>query len=245
MRSPALAQRASLPHIHPMLRYTPFILIALYVTAMWFFSSWRTRAELNARSTPLNHPALLPLLARLGKAMDLPPIKAHVYEIPTANGLAAPDGRIFLTRGFLDQLDAGKVTPEELTSVIAHELGHVAHGHANRRMIDFAGQNAIRMMLAGILARFLPGIGMWIANLAMSAVTARMSRKDEFEADAFASALMVKAGLGTGPQKVLFQKLHDASRGRRCSGPAWLLSHPPTIARIQAIEQLEARWKIS
>ena len=79
------------------------------------------------------------------RAMDLPPVRAHVYEVDPVNGLAAPDGRIFLTRGFIRKLDAGEVTPEELASVIAHELGHVVHGNARRRMIDFAGQNAIRM----------------------------------------------------------------------------------------------------
>ncbi|MTH64737.1 M48 family metallopeptidase [Paracoccus shanxieyensis] len=226
-----------------MLRYTPILLIILYAAAMWFFSLYRLKAELREKSTPLTHPRLTPMLERLGRAMDLPPVKAHVYEIPQVNGLAAPDGRIFLTRGFLDRLDANDVTEAELASVIAHELGHVAHGHSRRRMVDFAGQNAIRMVLAGVLGRFLPGIGGWIANLAAAAVAARLSRQDEFEADAFASALMVKAGLGTKPQKDLFRKLEKLSGGR-ATAPAWLLSHPKTQARIEAIEKLEARWNI-
>ncbi len=224
-----------------MLKFTPILLILLYAAAMWFFSAWRLRAELNTRSTPLTHPRLLPMLERLGRAMDLPTVRAHVYEIAPVNGLAAPDGRIFLTRGFLDRLDRNEVTEAELASVIAHELGHVAHGHTRRRMVDFAGQNVIRLVLVGILGRILPGIGGWIANLATTAVAARLSRQDEFQADAFASALMVKAGFGTGPQKSLFRKL-DALAGGRGTAPAWLLSHPPTAARIAAIERLEARW---
>lgn len=227
-----------------MLKLTPILLILLYAAAMWYFSLWRLRAELNQRSTPLDHPALKPMLARLGKAMNLPPIRAHVYEIAPVNGLAAPDGRIFLTRGFIDRLDQGEVTEAELASVIAHELGHVAHGHARRRMIDFAGQNVIRMVLVSVLGRFLPGIGAWIAGLAAGAIAARLSRQDEFEADAFASALMVKAGLGTGPQKSLFRKL-DALTGNRGTTPAWLMSHPRVDARIAAIEALEARWGIA
>ncbi|MGA0617236.1 M48 family metallopeptidase [Paracoccus sp. KR1-242] len=227
-----------------MLKLTPILLILLYALAMWYFSLLRLKAELNQRSTPLNHPALKPMLQRLGKAMDLPPIRAHVYEIAPVNGLAAPDGRIFLTRGFIDRLDSGDVTEAELASVIAHELGHVAHGHARRRMIDFAGQNVMRMVLAGVLGRFLPGIGVWIAGLATGAMAARLSRQDEFEADAFASALMVKAGLGTGPQKSLFRKL-DRLSGNRSTTPAWLMSHPRIDARIAAIEALEARWGVS
>ncbi|SET52040.1 M48 family metallopeptidase [Paracoccus homiensis] len=225
-----------------MLKFTPILLLFAYLAVMWMFSAWRLRRDLDQNSTPLKHPRLTPMLERLGRAMDLPPITAHIYEVEPINGLAAPDGRIFLTRGFIRKLDACEVTPEELASVIAHELGHVAHGHARRRMIDFAGQNAIRVALATVLGRFLPGLGAWLASIVASAVAARLSRQDEFEADRFASALMIKAGLGTDPQISLFQKL-DALTGRGLSGtPAWLMSHPPTKRRIQAITAHRDRW---
>lgn len=226
-----------------MLKFLPIILILCYGFAMWFFSAWRTKAELRQNSTPLDHPALKPLLARLGRAMDLPSIRAQVYEIPIVNGLAAPDGRIYITRGFLDRMEAGEVTPEEIASVVAHELGHVAHGHSQRRMIDFAGQNVIRSILLMTLGRFLPFVGPWLVGLLVSALSARLSQKDEFEADRFATALLVKAGIGPEAQLSLFRKLDRMSGGRRAAAPAWLLSHPPTPARIAAIEANRARWQ--
>ena len=226
-----------------MLKLTPILLLAAYLSVMWIFSSWRLKQDLNQKSTPLNHPRLTPMLKRLGAAMDLPAVRAHIYEIEPVNGLAAPDGRIFLTRGFIRKLDACEVTPEELASVIAHELGHVSHGHARRRMIDFAGQNAIRVALTGILGRFLPGVGAWVANMVASAVAARLSRQDEFEADRFASALMIRAGFGTEPQKSLFRKLDSLTGAKGAPAPAWFLSHPPTPQRIAAIEAHEARWQ--
>ncbi|SEN13661.1 putative metalloprotease [Paracoccus alcaliphilus] len=225
-----------------MLKLTPILLLIAYMAVMWFFSAWRLKQDLKQKSSPLNHPRLSPMLKRLGEAMDLPPIRAQIYEVEPVNGLAAPDGRIFLTRGFIRKLDACEVTPEELASVIAHELGHVSLGHSRRRMIDFAGQNAIRMALAGVLGRIIPGIGPWIATLIANAVAARLSRQDEFEADRFASALMMRAGLGTAPQKSLFRKL-DKMAGGRSTAPAWFLSHPPVERRIAAIEQHEARWQ--
>ncbi|MDO5657737.1 MAG: M48 family metallopeptidase [Paracoccus sp. (in: a-proteobacteria)] len=225
-----------------MLKLTPILLILLYVAVMWLFSSWRLKQELASRSTPLDHPRLTPLLTRLGHAMDLPPIRAHVYETLGINGLAAPDGRIFLTRGFLDKLDENKVTPEELASVIAHELGHVSLGHSRRRLIDFAGTNVIRTVLIGVVGRFIPFIGPWLAGLAASAIAARLSRQDEFEADRFATALMIRAGLGAGPQKSLFAKLDRMSEGMR-STHDWLMSHPKPEARIRAIEANEASWQ--
>ena len=225
------------------MKLLPILLIILYAVAMWLFSAWRLRQELNANSTPLNDPRLSAALDRLGKAMGIGPVRAHVYEIKPVNGLAAPDGRVFLTRGFLDQLDAGRVSEAELASVIAHELGHVTHGHARRRMMDFAGQNLVRMVLATTFGRFIPFIGPWIAHLAASALAASLSRKDEYEADAFAAALMVKAGFGTGPQKALLARLERLT-GMTGRPVAWLASHPPIPRRIEAIEALERRWNL-
>jgi putative metalloprotease len=134
------------------------------------------------------------------------------------------------------------VTSEELASVIAHELGHVALGHIRRRMIDFTGQNAVFVILSAFLNRFLPFIGICIANLISTALMARLSRRDEFEADAYASALLVKAGIGTAPQKSLFVKLEALTGGRGAGIPVWLRSHPHAPERIAAIEANEARW---
>jgi len=226
-----------------MLKFTPILLAMLYGFVLYHFSAWRTAKELDSRSTELADPVLKRLMDRMAAALDLPRIKVHIYEIEPVNGLAAPDGRIFITRGFFDRYRAGAVTAEEMASVIAHELGHVALGHSRRRMIDFTGQNALRTALAMVLNRFLPGIGPFIAGFLLSLVAARLSRKDEYEADAYASALLVKAGIGTGPQKSLFTKLETLTGARGASQAAWLLSHPKTTERIAAIEANEATWQ--
>lgn len=112
---------------------------------------------------------------------------------------------------------------------------------ARRRMIDFSGQNAVFILLSAVLNRLLPIVGIWVARMLSTAMMARLSRRDEFEADAWASALLIKSGIGTGPQKSLFLKL-DALTGNRAAAPVWLLSHPPAAERIAAIEANEARW---
>ncbi|MDX5384696.1 MAG: M48 family metallopeptidase [Rhodobacterales bacterium] len=225
-----------------MLKFTPILLAILYAVAMYRFSAWRTAKELDARSTELADPVLRQMTDRLAAALDLPRIRVHIYEIEPVNGLAAPDGRIFITRGFYNKFREGAVTAEEMASVIAHELGHVALGHARRRMIDFSGQNALRTALAMVLSRFLPGVGIMIANALTSMLAARLSRSDEYEADEYASALLVKAGIGTAPQKSLFGKLEALTNSRGGVVPAWLMSHPKTPDRIAAIEKNEARW---
>jgi putative metalloprotease len=225
-----------------MLKLTPILLAVLYAIAMFQFSAWRTRRELDARSTELADARLKALTDRMAQALGIERIRVNLYEVDVVNGLAAPDGRIFLTRGFFEKYRRGEVTAEELSSVIAHELGHVALGHTRRRMIDFSGQNAIRVALATVLGRFLPGLGVWIANALATLLAARLSRQDEYEADAYASALLVKAGIGTGPQKSLFGKLEGLTGMGGRGIPAWLMSHPKTTERIAAIEALETRW---
>ena len=225
-----------------MLKFTPILLAILYALAMYRVSVWRTKRELDARSTELADPLLKVLNDRMAKALDLPRIRVHIYEVDPVNGLAAPDGRIFITRGFFKKYRAGEVSADEMASVIAHELGHVALGHSRRRMIDFSGQNALRTALAMVLSRFLPGIGILIANGLAMLLASRLSREDEYEADASAAALLTKAGIGTEAQKSLFAKLERLTEARGGVTPAWLMSHPKTEERIKAIEALEAKW---
>ncbi len=225
-----------------MLKFTPIFLAIVYALGMYYVSAWRTGKQLDKQSTELADPKLKKLTDRMATALDLPRIKVNVYEVDPVNGLAAPDGRIFITRGFYRKYQTGEVTAEEMSSVIAHELGHVALGHSRRRMIDFSGQNAIRMALSMILGRSIPVIGVWIANTLTSLLAARLSRQDEYEADAYASALLTKAGIGTDPQKSLFRKLEGLTGVQVGAVPAWIMSHPKTDERIAAIEKLEAGW---
>ncbi|WP_072631005.1 M48 family metalloprotease [Planktotalea frisia] len=225
-----------------MLKFAPILLAVIYGLAMYRFSVWRTSRELDQLSSELADPKLQPIMNALAKALDLPRVRVNIYEIEPVNGLAAPDGRIFITRGFYKKFLDGEVSGEELASVIAHELGHVALGHSRRRMIDFSGQNALRTALAMVIGRFVPGVGPWIANTLTSLLAARLSRSDEYEADAYAAALLTKAGVGVAPQISLFRKLDALTQSQAGRAPAWLLSHPKTDDRIAALEKLEARW---
>lgn len=225
-----------------MIRILPILLAVGYGLIMYRFSVWRTARELDAKSTELMDPALQPMRDAMARALDLPRIKVNIYEVEPVNGLAAPDGRIFITRGFYNRFKSGAVTAEELAGVIAHELGHVALGHSRRRMIDFSGQNAIRTVLMMVIGRFIPLVGPWIANMITTLLAARLSRSDEYEADAYAAALLTKAGIGVNAQISLFEKLEALTQSNHGTAPAWLMSHPKTEDRIQALRRLEAKW---
>lgn len=223
-------------------RLIPILLIVGYGLAVWLFSARRIGAQLEATSRPLADPALRQALVPLATALNLPRIPVGILQDDTVNGLAAPDGKVYITRGFIQKYRQGLVDAEEIASVVAHELGHVALGHSRRRMIDYTGQSVLRLLLIGLIGRFLPFIGIWIANSIATAFAARLSRRDEFEADEWASALMIKSGYGTAPQKSLFGKLDHLTGANGAAIPAWLRTHPKTPERIKAIEANETRW---
>ena len=225
-----------------MIRLFPILLAVAYGIVMYRISIWRTHKDLDAKSTELADRKMKVLTDRMAAALEISRIPVFIYEIDPVNGLAAPDGRIFITRGFYRKYQNGEVSAEELASVIAHELGHVALGHAKRRMIDFSGQNALRTALMMVLGRYIPFIGPWIAGMLTSLIAARLSRGDEYEADEYAAALLTKAGIGVEPQKTLFRKLEALTQTRAGMAPAWLMSHPKTEERIAALDRLQGKW---
>ncbi|MCY4287375.1 MAG: M48 family metallopeptidase [Aestuariivita sp.] len=227
-----------------MLKSLPILLALIYGLVLYHFSAWRTRRELKAQSKLLTDKRLTSEIDRLAHTLNFKEISVFVYEIDPINGLAAPDGKIYITRGLYEKFLNGDFTASEIASVVAHELGHVALNHSRRRMIDFSGQNALRAALGMVLARFLPGIGVWVANGLMTLLVARLSRSDEYEADEYAAALLTKAGIGVEPQISLLRKLDEAARLSRRTPPAWLMSHPKTAQRIEALEKLRAKWRL-
>lgn len=213
---------------------------AAFGYAQWRFGVWRLQKDLDAKSRPLDDPGLVEAVRRLGETVELPELRAHLYDMPAVNGLATPDGRIFITDALYQKYRLGALKAEEVASVIAHELGHVALGHHRRRLIDWTGQNAARMALGMILGRFIPVVGHYVANFLASLLMAGLSRRDEFEADRYATALMLKSGFGHEPQVAMFRKLRRMVPGPK--GAAWLASHPDVEDRIAAIERNVEAW---
>jgi putative metalloprotease len=222
----------------------PLILPVVMAYVMYRFSVWQTGKHLDATSKPLRDPVLEKVMARMAEALEVPKVAVHIYDIEPVNGLAAPDGRIFLTRGFIKKYQQGIVTADEIASVVAHEMGHVALGHTKRRMIDVTGQNAAFLLIATLLGRLIPVVGVFIASYVTKALGAGLSRKDENEADAYASALLIKAGIGLEPQKSLFRKLDRLTGASGQEVPQWLRSHPKTAERIAAIDARAAKWGV-
>ena len=227
-----------------MSRLILILLIVFAVVFAWKLKAMASGKALRRQSHPLANDQIEALLARLARAAGIDRVEVRVLEQPMINGLATPSGEIYVTQGLLREFQSGRISPHEFTSVVAHELGHLALGHAKRRMIDVSAAQAAQIVVGGVLARFIPYIGWIVARWLTSALIATLSRKDEFEADAYATALMVKAGLGAEPQAQMLEKLeHLSPPGATAGTVSWLASHPPVTDRARAIRENARRWE--
>ena len=218
----------------------PILMIAGLV-AWWKFRAQSSGSALRISSKVLQNDQLEALFQRLADAAGVDKVEVRVLPDRNPNGLATDTGEIYVTQGFIDCFKRGDVSARELASVAAHEMGHLALGHMKRRMLQVAGTQAAQMVLGGVMARIIPFVGGYLAVWLLGLVTAKLSRKDEFEADAYATALMVRSGIGAEHQAKLLEKLPDLIPGAADS-KSWLASHPPSAERAMAIRENAERW---
>lgn len=232
------------PYIWIMIKFLiPILLIAGMV--LW----WKIRAQssghaLRGQSRPLQNDQLEAMFTRLAGAAGIDQVEVRLLKDPGINGLATDTGEIYVTEGLLEQFRTGAVSAREIASVAAHEMGHLALGHMKRRMYEVAGRQAAGMVLGAVLGRIIPFFGGYVAGWLLNLVTAKLSRRDEFEADAYATALMVRSGLGAEAQATLLEKLPSLVPGGAVTPHVtWLASHPPVDERANAIRANADRWQ--
>ena len=153
---------------------------------------------------------------------------------------------VFLTDYLLEHL-----TPDEIETVFAHELGHIKHHHLLKQVawivLGFGGQ----LLLAHLnlfLFSFLTGILSWLYWLLFMGVhfgvifllglfgLMRFWRRMEFEADAYAVQLTQKPTVFLQALRKLIQ-LNDAPEDFDTFNEM-LSTHPNFKARADAIEKL-------
>jgi STE24 endopeptidase len=151
-----------------------------------------------------------------------------------------------------------RLTPSEVEAVLAHELGHFKHRHVHKRIAGIFGISLLALALLGWLstqAGFYTGLGV-LPNLGapndalalllfmlalppfgffVSPLLAQLSRRHEFEADAFACAQASGGDLA----KALV-KLHEDNAATLTPDPVYVrfyYSHPPASERLAALAQ--------
>ena len=159
---------------------------------------------------------------------------------------------------FFDTLLA-RLAPEEVEAVLAHELGHFKKRHISKRLVVMAVAALAFFALLGWLATrawFYTGLGvapnfgapndalaLILLLLALPAFTvfatplaSRLSRRDEFEADAYACAQASGRDLASA-----LLKLHEDNATTLTPDPVFArfyYSHPPAVERLAALSAL-------
>jgi predicted Zn-dependent protease len=152
----------------------------------------------------------------------------------TVNAFALPGGYMGVNLGLL----AITERPEELASVIAHELSHVAQRHI-ARMVASQERMAPWMMGAMILGALAAGSNANVASAAIAGSQAlavqnqlNFSRDMEREADRVGFGVLASAGFDGYGFVTMFDKLQQAGRLNDDGAFPYLRSHPLTVERI-------------
>ncbi len=182
-----------------------------------------------------------PLLGSARARGDVPPELAErmAWELMisrerTVNAFALPGGYLGVNLGLL----AVTERPEEVASVLAHELSHVSQRHI-ARLISRDERMAPWMMGAMILGALAAGSNAQVASAAIAGGTAvaaqsqlNFSRDMEREADRVGFGVLSGAGFDPLGFVTMFDKLQQASRLNDDGAFPYLRSHPLSGERI-------------
>ena len=142
------------------------------------------------------------------------------------NAMALPGGTIVLLDGLVELAE----DDDALIGVLAHELGHVAHKHSLRGLLQALGMGALAAVLWGDFSNV-------IANVPLALGVLRYSRAFERDGDDFAIEFLKANGISTHPFADFFttleEELHKESGGS--SPPAFLSTHPSSAERQQRL----------
>jgi Zn-dependent protease with chaperone function len=138
------------------------------------------------------------------------------------NALALPSGVIVVT----DELVKLARDDEELTAVLAHEIGHLAHRHSMRMVMQ---NSAVALIIAAIAGDPFSSSTLAAALPAM-VIQARYSQSFETEADDFAYQYLIANGVPTHRFADILTRM---AAGDGADGiERYLSTHPPTQERI-------------
>jgi predicted Zn-dependent protease len=159
-------------------------------------------------------------------ARDLPPHRLVFRSSPAIgpNAFALPAGTIVIT----DQLVALAQSDDEVLAVLAHELGHVAHRHVMRRLLQ---GSATALIIAGVTGDITSTTSL-AASAPVLLLQAKYSRDYEREADRYGIDLLRRAHIAPSSFALILERLQADAKARHRRGvPAFIASHPPTEER--------------
>ena len=169
----------------------------------------------------------------------------YIADVSEFNALALPGGWMIFFRGLITTLKS----EGELAGIMGHEMSHVYYRHINER-IKKSGPVTVATvagMLAGILLATLggsPELGQAVSLGSMAGGAQQQlafSREDEKQADYGGYKAMTAAGYDPNEMAQTFAYMWRQQRYTTGEQPQYLLTHPTSQARLEALENLVRR----
>ena len=163
-----------------------------------------------------------------------------VFEDESANAFALPGRRVGVNTGLLEVAE----TPDQLATVLGHEVGHVQAQHGNERISQ---QVAAQIGLSVAAATTDSDTAAGRATLAALGLGTQygillpFSRTHESEADMLGLEIMARSGFEPEESLLLWQNMAQAGGAQP---PEWMSSHPSHRTRINDLTDALPQAKV-
>lgn len=166
-----------------------------------------------------------------------------VFEAPgVLNAFALPGGKVGVFSGLIDFCE----NEDQLASVIAHEIAHVAAKHTHERFsqgmllspLGTATSLGVGGMIGGV-GVYVPSVGRAAGSGVQAVTQAAFDRDKELEADQIGLNYMARAGYNPREALELLIKMEEDMSAKGVKGPpGWLANHPDFPERQIRLNEL-------
>ena len=170
------------------------------------------------------------IMARLKNNIEEMPyeIEVIIIDSPMVNAAACPGGLIILFSGLIRKSDS----PEELASVLAHELGHIVHKDPIKKLGREFGLAVLISLGGGSDSAVI------IKRIMKAIVSSSFTRNQEAKADDYGCNLMIKSGLSPVHFAEFMKKLDESNISKDMKKLLkYISTHPDTQSRIKKAEE--------
>jgi predicted Zn-dependent protease len=180
---------------------------------------------------------------RCAKASQRPTLlyKFHVIQSREINGFSLPGGHIYITTAMLKLAN-----DNELASVLAHEVGHVAARHSLKTLKQSQEYDDIAKSLGeltGVAGSVARDLGVALGQIVGGGLLTIHTRDEEREADFLGVRTLPKAGFDPQGMVTMFQKLQRIEEQHSDLLGSLFSDHPDAEERISNTRYEIARMK--
>ena len=145
------------------------------------------------------------------------------------NAFSLPGGYVYIFKGLLDILD----NDDQLSFILAHEVGHIVSRHHMKRLQAAMGYNILTIASAVVKTspQFTEGL-----SFALAQILAGYSREDEFNADELAVKYCRLSGFRPIAGIEVLEKLYQENK-KKVRPLSYFRTHPYPVQRIRHIKE--------